>query len=343
MRAISDRAASWQALGSTVELRLAQAGRIAEAKVAVEAELTAIDLACSRFRADSELSRLNAAAGEATLVSPLLLQALGVALRAAEVTDGDVDPTVGLALERAGYDRDFSLLEATPDDDPAAPARCWDQPSTGRLAQGGPLARAMHVRVRRRPRWQAIEIDHARHVVRLPRGVKLDLGATAKAWVADRAVLAASKAIGGAGVLLSLGGDVATAGPAPQAGWRIHVTDDHRSDPSAPGQTIAIHGGGLATSSTTVRRWRRDGVQMHHIIDPVSGAPCGGRWRTVSVAAASCTDANIAATAAILRGEGAPRWLSSLRLPARLVSQNGTVLRIGEWPASVRYAEPIAA
>lgn len=343
MKAISDRAASWRALGTGVELRLAQPGPIAEARAAVEAELMAIDFACSRFRADSELCRLNATAGEATLVSPLLLQALDVALRAAEVTEGDVDPTVGDALERAGYDRDFSLLEAPTGDGDAPPALRWDQPRINHFAQSGSIAQAPRVRVHRRPRWRAIEVDRARRVVSLPPGVKLDLGATAKAWAADRAALAASKAIGGTGVLVCLGGDVAAAGPAPQAGWRIHVTDDHRSDPSAPGQTVAVHGGGLATSSTAVRRWRHQGTQMHHIIDPETGAPCEGPWRTVSVAAVNCTDANIASTAAILRGHRAPQWLSSLRLPARLVTHNGVVLRLGDWPAHARSVELLAA
>lgn len=196
------------------------------------------------------------------------------------------------------------------------------------------------VRVRPGAGWRAITLDRGSRVVRLPKGVKLDLGATAKAWAADRAALAASRASGDAGVLLALGGDIATVGPAPPAGWRVHVTDDHRANPSAPGQTIAIHCGGLATSSITVRRWRRDGADMHHIIDPTTGAPCHGQWRTASVAAASCTDANIAATAAILRSRQAPSWLASLGLPARLVALDGTATHIGDWPASTTEPTP---
>jgi thiamine biosynthesis lipoprotein len=115
-------------------------------------------------------------------------------------------------------------------------------------------------------------------------------------------------------------------------GWRIHVTDDHRSGPDAPGQTISIAAGGLATSSTTVRRWRHDGRTMHHIIDPSTGGPVVDVWRTVSVAAIDCADANIAATAAIVRGSRAPEWLAGLRLPARLVGRDGDVLRVGSWP-----------
>ncbi len=107
--------------------------------------------------------------------------------------------------------------------------------------------------------YTTVELDTALHTVRVPRGVVLDLGATAKAWAADRAAQAIHAACG-CGVLVSLGGDLATAGAAPAGGWRIHVTDDHRAGPLAPGQTVAVASGGLATSSTAVRRWRQDGA-----------------------------------------------------------------------------------
>jgi thiamine biosynthesis lipoprotein ApbE len=301
--------ASWQALGSTVVLGLTDPHALAQARSEVESELAAIDRACSRFRADSELSRLNARAGRPMQASPLFLEALDVALRAAELTGGDVDPTVGRALELAGYDRDWSLL---------APA--GDEPAPPRLT------------ARVRAGWRTIALDRAASSIRIPMGVRLDLGATAKAWAADRAAAAASLA-SGCGVLVSLGGDIATSGPAPAGGWRIRVTDDHRSDPSAPGQTVHIRGGGLATSSTAVRRWSHNGLSMHHIIDPATGTPVRTRWRTVSVAAAHCTDANIATTAALVRGEGAHAWLEGLGLPARMVDWNERVTTVGDWPA----------
>jgi thiamine biosynthesis lipoprotein len=136
----------------------------------------------------------------------------------------------------------------------------------------------------------------------------------------------------GCGVLVGIGGDLATGGPPPAGGWRIHVTDDHRSAPSAPGQTVSIRAGGLATSSTAVRRWSHESHTMHHIIDPATGVPVHETWRTVSVAAASCTDANIASTAALVRAAAAPAWLAGLGLPARLVEENGRVTHIGDWP-----------
>jgi FAD:protein FMN transferase len=303
--------ASWEAFGTRVVLRTTDPRGLSAARAAVERELRAIDLACSRFRADSGLSRANARAGRPVQVSPLLAQALEVALRAARITEGAVDPTVGRALELAGYDRDWRLLRAPDERTPPAPR---------------PL------RSRVRSSWLAVKFDRERRLLRVPRGIRLDLGATAKAWAADRAAEAAHAAAG-CGALVSIGGDVATAGRAPADGWLVHVTDDHRSDPSAPGQTVRISSGGLATSSTAVRRWRHEGENKHHIIDPAMGAPVRSPWRTVSVAAADCTDANIASTAALVRAGQAPTWLARMGLPARLAGWNGRTLTIGAWPA----------
>jgi thiamine biosynthesis lipoprotein ApbE len=300
--------ARWEALGSTVVLRVNDPAALDRARALIERELERIDLACSRFREDSELSLLNARAGRRVRVSPLLMEALALALSAARATDGDVDPTIGRALERAGYDRDWKLL-AAPCGEPDPPA------ITLRVLAG----------------WQAVALEEPTCTVTIPSGMRLDLGATAKAWAADRAAAAAFAATD-CGVLVSLGGDIATAGPAPRDGWPIRVTDDHRSDPSAPGQSVSIRGGGLATSSTAVRRWSHRGHTMHHLIDPATGAPASTPWRTVSVAAADCAQANVAATAALLRGHAAPAWLAELRLPARLHAWDGAVTTVGDWP-----------
>ena len=307
--------ANWQALGTTVVLRVGDPAALASARAAVEAELDAIDRAASRFRVDSELVALNSRAGRPTRVSPLLLQAVKLALRAAELTDGDVDPTVGGALEQAGYDRDWRLLQAP------------DEPS----GQVAPAGRPARITAHACADWQAVRIIPRDGTVQVPAGVRLDLGASAKAWAADRAAAAATAA-GGCGALVGLGGDIATSGPSPQEGWPIRVTDDHRSDPSAPGQTVTIRSGGLATSSTAVRRWQHAGRTMHHIIDPATGAPVQDSWRTVSVAAASCADANIAATAALVRSLAATTWLAQAGLPARLVAWDGSVTSTAGWP-----------
>jgi thiamine biosynthesis lipoprotein len=301
-----ETSASFAALGSTAVVAVTDPAVLALAREQVEQVIDRFDRACSRFREDSELIALNASAGAPVRVSPLLLEAVEAAVRAARLTDGDVDPTVGEALIALGYDRDFDEIGA-----------------------GGATA----TRIASVPGWQTVTVDHAAGTVSTARGVVLDLGATAKALAADHAAAAAGAALGDGGVLVSLGGDLAIVGPPPASGWRIRVTDDHRSDASAPGQWITLRAGGLATSSTTVRRWETDGGSAHHLLDPATGRPVESPWRTVSVTAASCLDANIASTAAIIRGERAPDWLESLGLPSRLVRTDGSVLHLAGWPA----------
>jgi thiamine biosynthesis lipoprotein ApbE len=320
-------AADWQALGTQVWLLVTDPGQLAEARRLLEADLAAVDQACSRFRPDSELMRLGAerpgpastgpastgsastASASTVQVSSLLAEAIAVALRAARMTDGDVDPTVADAMSDLGYDRDFSLLPAV-----------------------GPPVR---LTVRAVPGWRPVGLDEQARLLTLPRGVHLDLGATAKAWAADRAASRLARALG-CGVLVGLGGDISVAGPPPQGGWRIRVQDitgRPEDPPEGPAAVVAIREGGLATSSTTARRWRRGGDVLHHILDPRTGLPAFVYWRTVSVAAASCVDANTASTAAIIRGPQALDWLSNLGLPARLVDAEGTVRTVGGWPA----------
>jgi thiamine biosynthesis lipoprotein len=299
--------ASFPALGTGAVVVVTEGAALDAASAAIQAELAEIDLACSRFRADSELTAVNAAAGHWAPASALLLDAVGAALRAARLTGGDVTPTVGEAMVLLGYDRDFAALPA--------------------------LDRAPVVRAGAVPGWQAIRLDRRRGRLRVPAGVQLDLGATAKALAADRAAARVVAAVGGGcGVLVGLGGDIATAGPAPAGGWRIRVTDWHGAGPQAPGQTVRLDGGAVATSSTTVRHWRRGGERIHHIVDPATGRPAPVVWRTVSVAAATCLDANVAATAAIVRGAAAPAWLGALGLSARLVRPDGRVTRVAGWP-----------
>lgn len=299
---------TFSALGTTATLVVTDSTARPLARAALDDVLAAIDRSCSRFRADSDLERVNAAGGDAVTVSPTLIEAIDVALRAARLTDGDVDPTIGTALRLLGYDRDFATVAAT----------------------GAPLSYV----VERVPGWWTIEVDRAAGTVRIPEGVHLDLGATAKAFAADRGAARIAAQLD-CGVLVSLGGDVAVAGPAPEPGWAVLVTDDHAAGPDAPGETVAIRAGGMATSSTAVRRWDRGGEAVHHIVDPATSRAAPAVWRTVTVVAASCVDANIATTAAIVRGESAVDWLAGLGLAARLVRPDGTVLQVGDWPDPV--------
>ena len=300
----------FSSLGTGVRVLATAEAALPVAVAAVERELAAIDAACSRFRDDSELSRLNRRAGDPVEVSPLLFTALEAAVRACRMTDGAVDPTMGRAIRVLGYDRDFAALRE------AAPLNVIVQPAGGA---------------------GVIEMDRRTRTVRVCGGHELDLGATAKALAADRAALAA-RAAAGCGVLVSLGGDLAIAGPAPEDGWPILVTDDHAAPLDGPGDVISLRSGALATSSVTVRRWRQGGAPRHHILDPRSGAPAREHWRTASVVARSCVDANAAATAAIVWGAAGLAWLGAHRLPARLVEPDGTITYVAGWPQPARVA-----
>jgi thiamine biosynthesis lipoprotein ApbE len=312
--------AAWPALGMLIQLVVTDPGRLDEARKLLEVDLAELDRACSRFRPDSELTAIanaaRAATGPVTItVSPLLADAIAVALRAATLTNGDVDPTVGGVLSSLGYDRDF-----------------------GQIAASGP---AVPVRVAAIPGWRSIRLDAESRQLVVPPGVQLDLGATVKGWAADRSAARIAGRLG-CGVLVSLGGDTSVAGQPPAGGWRIRVQDLTAlpdEPPRGPSTVVAIRDGGLATSSTAARRWQRGGDVLHHIVDPRTCLPAAPVWRTVSVAAATCADANTAATAAVIRGRQAPAWLASLRLPARLVEPDGTVHTISGWPAEAEADE----
>jgi thiamine biosynthesis lipoprotein len=301
----ADASASWRALGTLVQLVVTEPGCLPGARRLLTEDLAEVDAACSRFRADSEIRSLT---GGQHQVSPLLAEAIAVALRAARLTGGDVDPTVGAAMSAVGYDRDFQHIEPN----------------------GPPLS----LTIRQVPGWREVRLNGQSLI--MPAGIQLDLGATAKAWAADRSAARIAQRLG-CGVLVSLGGDIAVAGPPPAAGWRVRVQDVTGAPgdpPAGPYALIAIRDGGLATSSTAARRWQRGGDVLHHILDPRTGLPAEPVWRTVSVAAGSCADANAASTAAVIRGRRALGWLARLGLPARLVDATGAVFTVAGWPDS---------
>jgi FAD:protein FMN transferase len=306
--AIAERAA----LGTTARVVAWPWSALRSAIGAVDRELERLDLAASRFRPDSELSRIHQRDDGPVEVSAALAEAVGAALAAARRTGGLVDPTVGGAMIALGYDGDFAELGA----------RRWDGLAVERATVPG---------------WQQVSLHGMR--LHIPRGVRLDLGATAKGLGADWAAAAAQRLGEAGGVLVSLGGDMAAAGESPEGGWPVLVADDHlqadrASSPSSPTQLVRLTGGALATSSVLCRRWVRSGQLLHHIVDPRTGLPADGPWRTASVAAATCADANAASTAAIISGDGAPGWLATQGLAARLVGHDGSVAMVGNWPAA---------
>ena len=194
----------------------------------VEEVVRQVDATCSRFREDSELMELNRRAGSGdVVVSPLMEAAVAAAISTAEMTGGLVDPTVGKCVEEIGYTVTFGALPA---DGPALTAR-----------------------VRSVPGWRCLVHDQDAHTLRIPADTALDFGASAKAWAADRAAARVARELG-IGALVECGGDVAISGTAPSGGWPVRVASDVDS---ADGQDMVLYDGGLATSGTTSRRWRR--------------------------------------------------------------------------------------
>jgi thiamine biosynthesis lipoprotein len=303
-------AAERPALGTVTRVVVWPAERLEAVEAVVDADLDRLDRAASRFRPDSDISRTARPGDGVFIVGSLLAEAIKVALVAASWTDGRVVPTAGAALVAYGYDRDFALV-ASGDEEQA------------RLPDPAPL-----------PDWRSVRIDGA--LLRMPPGTVLDLGATAKALGADRAARAARAVLGeSGGVLVSLGGDLAVAGTAPEGGWPL-VVGEHRpgsEPPPADGEAVRLAGGGLATSSIVQRAWRRGGRRLHHIFDPSTGLPVEGPWRTATVHASTCVEANAASTAAIVAGEEAVSWLEGEGLAARLVGSGGGVRYVGDWPA----------
>ncbi len=300
---------SLTALGTTAIAVVTEPGALLVARGTLIRQLRAFDLACSRFRPDSELQRLNGAGGAPRRVGTVLWDALVAAVDTARVTGGLVDPTVGKAMRLAGYDRTFSRV----------------------ALRDGSLVAATFVPS---GRWAEIELDPNERSARVPTGVELDLGASAKALAADRIAREISETTG-SGVLISLGGDIAVSGPGPEEGWVVGLAEDHSVPPDEAPTRVAIDSGGLASSGIRVRWWRTASGEQHHILDPRTGRPARSPWSTVTVAAASCLDANAASTAAIVLGEAAPTWLEDRFLPARLVRLDGRALCVGGFPADL--------
>jgi FAD:protein FMN transferase len=293
----------WLALGTDVVLATTDPDQIDRARMLVVDALESVDVAYSRFRSDSELSRVNAQAGNDVRISPLLCEVIAAALDAAAFTDGLVDPTVGSSVIAAGYNATFVKI---PSDGPE-----------------------VTLELRPVPGWQNVELNRTTCQLRTPPDVQLDLGAVGKAWVADRAAGMVAD-LTGSGVLVSCGGDVAVRGEPPDGGWPVEVSEIGPSQGHT--ETVMVSTGGLATSGTSARRWRRGEVTLHHIIDPRTGVPAETPWVAVSATGAHCVEANTAATAAIVLGHGAPEWLEARGIPARLVANDGAVVRTGGWP-----------
>ncbi len=306
--------ATWTAWATQVFLGVADEDLMPPARRLVEQLMGELDLAISRFRPDSDLVRANTAAGRWVSACDWLVTATEVALTAARETDGLVDPTLGRQLEHLGYDADLDVVRSRTASEPARTA-----PGPTDLPQVPPLSGA----------WSRVRTAPGRVLV--PFGSALDLGATGKAFAADRISTAVAERIG-TDCILSLGGDVAVAsrpGSGAEHPWQVAVSERPGEPPQ---QVVALPHGGVATSTTEHRTWRRDGELLHHLLDPATGRPIRRVWRTATVRAGDCVRANVASTAALVLGERAGGWLTARNLDARLVAADGSVSTVGDWP-----------
>jgi thiamine biosynthesis lipoprotein len=258
----------------------------------------------SRFRPESELSRVNAAAGRTVAVSAPFAEVASVALAAARATGGLFDPTLLEQLLALGYDRTFRELPA---DRPARLAALASAP-------GGA--------------WREIELDLEARTIRLPAGVGLDFGGLVKGMAVDAAlaVLAADDAGPSA---VDAGGDLAVLGTPPGGdAWPIALVEAD----GAP--IVGLVSGALATSTVTRRRWRVDGEERHHLVDPRTGRPAESGLRAATVAASTCQAAEVACKAALLLGaEEGRAFLERHGLSGLLVTDDGHPLPVGGWVA----------
>jgi FAD:protein FMN transferase len=281
---------AFRAMGARVEalLDVPPSGAARAALARVRAEFERLERIFSRFRRDSELSRLNEAGSIEAGAD--LRAVVGLALAARDRTGGRFDPTLHDALIAAGYDRTFDELDEQAEPLPA--------PDPG-------AAREVAVRGRR---------------IELGPGVRLDLGGIVKGYAADRC----ARLLAPLGpCLVNAGGDLAVAGARSEGPWPVAV------DVPNGRLTLALAEGGLATSGRDRRRWRQRGEERHHLIDPATCRPAQGGPLTVTVAAPSATDAEVAAKAIFLAGADAEREADRLGMPAVVVLTDGRARLLG--------------
>lgn len=299
--------AKWQDWSCQVRLTVTDATTLERARQHLVELMGEVERAASRFLATSDICRVNDRAGHLVPVGRRTVALVDVALDAAAETEGLVDPTVGAQVIHAGYAQDIASVRGrliVPDSD-SAPVKAD---------------------------WRGVRVDHELARIGVPSGIALDLGATAKPWTADVAAHAIAASFG-TGVLVEIGGDVAVAGNKPTP-WQVYVSEQA----GEPGEQVGLTSGGIATSSTAGRRWWTPAGDAHHIIDPRTGRPADGPWRTATVWARSAVEANTASTAAIVLGEGAAAFLAELGHPARLVGYDGQVETVGAWPSARQVA-----
>jgi len=253
----------------------------------------------SRFRYDSELTRLNQIHERPVRVSKILWDVLQAARNAERLTDGLVTPTLLDAIIEAGYDRPF--------DDLPHQTQYMADPV---LAAPQPLT--------------AVTVNNSARTITLPSGVSLDFGGIAKGWAAHQAV----KRLQVEGpALVNAGGDIAISGPrADGSPWPIGITNPFQRKEEL--EALFLNACGVATSGKDRRRWTRNGILQHHIIDPATNQPADTDLLTVTVVAPDVMEAEAAAKAAFILGSRVGlEWIEARpRLAAVFILDNGQVL-----------------
>jgi len=309
----------FRAMGSRIRVILDSASPTAAAHLsAVPHWFAEWEQCLSRFRADSELNRLNRSGGQAVPVSPVLWDVLYQALSAAQQSAGLVTPTLLSALEAAGYTASFDKLHP--------------EANHGRHGQLSIAAGwvASHD-------WRAIECDPENGTVRIPAGMRLDLGGTAKGWAAHQTM---QRLAAHGPVLVDAGGDIAVSGPQRDGSpWPIGISDP--VDPARQPELLLISGGGVATSGRDYRRWQQHGTWQHHLIDPRTGQPAATNLLSATVVAASVCAAEMAAKVTLLLGSNAAcDWVEARpELAALLVREDGQMLHSRRLPAYLWHDE----
>jgi len=267
----------------------------------------------SRFRATSDISRLNAAPGSDISIAPETIDLFEFCLDARTRTVGSKRPSVLAALLAAGYDRTFDEVRANAAERPIAVHQ--DELETAAAARPADL-----------------HIDASARTARVPLGTAVDVGGAAKGWTADQVAGLLVEECGVVAACVNLGGDLRTTGTVPDPdGLIVGVADPF--DESRHLALLRVHDAGVATSARTRRTWATDAGPMHHLIDPRTGRPARTNIAAVTVVAPSGALAEIIAKAVFLDGAGErAAWLAELDASALVVTDDGDVHIVGDLP-----------
>lgn len=258
----------------------------------------------SRFRADSELSRLNLTVDQPVRVSDILWDVFQSARSAEEFTGGLVTPTVLDAMLEAGYDRDFASLEFG--------VQSLKTLHSAKKTDVRPLA--------------TVQWDAAAQSIQLPAGVHLDFGGIAKGWAAHQA-MSRLREIGPA--LMNCGGDIAVSGPLlDESPWEIGVYKPFDREGGYAEMLFFERGCGVASSATDRRRWMQGDQIRHHIIDPRTGQPAVSDVVSATVVAPTAVEAEAGAKSILIRGSmDGLDWLeANPALAGLLILEDGQIL-----------------